>query len=85
MRPSCTSWCAPSASKRLIGAPIQSLFERGNEDGTIRNDLEPQVLARMFGGTLAGSFEAQLARTVGLEQAAAVIASLFLDGARNRT
>jgi hypothetical protein len=65
--------------------PLQAVFQRGIDDGTLRTDLDPEVLFTLFGGMVAGAFEAQLARTLGVEQAAAAIASMFLDGARNRS
>ena len=68
--------------RRLVGAPIRSVFQRGIDDGTLRDDLEPDALVRLFTGLANAAIEAALPRTLGVEQTAASIASLFLDGAR---
>jgi AcrR family transcriptional regulator len=79
--------CRPQFEEagRTIAVPLQAVFQRGIDDGTLRNDLDLEVLFTLFRGMVAGAFEAQLARTLGVEQAAAAIASAFLDGARNRS
>ncbi|MDQ6920958.1 MAG: TetR/AcrR family transcriptional regulator [Candidatus Dormibacteraeota bacterium] len=69
-------------ARRLVGAPIRSVFQRGVDDGTLRDDLGPDVLVRLFAGLANAALEAALTRTLGVEQTAASIASLFLDGAR---
>ncbi len=71
-----------AARRQLVGAPIQALFQRGVDDGTLRDDLGADALARLFGGLVLAAVEAALPRTLGIEQTAASIASLFLDGAR---
>ncbi len=68
--------------QRLVLAPIQALFQRGVEDGTFRDDLGADALARLFGGLVLAAMDAALPRTLGIEQTAASLASLFLDGAR---
>jgi TetR/AcrR family transcriptional regulator, mexCD-oprJ operon repressor len=68
--------------ERLILAPIQALFQRGIDDGTFRDDLGADALARLFGGLVLAAKQTTLPRTLGVEQTAASLASLFLDGAR---
>jgi TetR/AcrR family transcriptional regulator, mexCD-oprJ operon repressor len=68
--------------RQLVGAPIQALFQRGLDNGTLRDDLGAEALARLFGGLVLAAVEAALPRTLGVEQTAASLASLFLDGAR---
>jgi TetR/AcrR family transcriptional regulator, mexCD-oprJ operon repressor len=68
--------------ERLILAPIQALFQRGVDDGTFRDDLGADALAHLFGGLVLAAKQAALPRTLGVEQTAASLASLFLDGAR---
>jgi TetR/AcrR family transcriptional regulator, mexCD-oprJ operon repressor len=68
--------------ERLILAPIQALFQRGVDDGTFRDDLGADALAHLFGGLVLAAKQTTLPRTVGVEQTAASLASLFLDGAR---
>jgi TetR/AcrR family transcriptional regulator, mexCD-oprJ operon repressor len=68
--------------ERLILAPIQALFQRGVDDGTFRDDLGADALAHLFGGLVLAAKQTALPRTRGVEQTAASLASLFLDGAR---
>jgi TetR/AcrR family transcriptional regulator, mexCD-oprJ operon repressor len=68
--------------ERLVLAPIQALFQRGVDDGTFRDDLGADALAHLFGGLVLAAMQAALLRTLGVEQTAASLASLFLDGAR---
>ena len=68
--------------ERLILAPIQALFQRGVDDGTFRDDLGADALAHLFGGLVLAAKQTALPRTLGIEQTAASLASLFLDGAR---
>jgi TetR/AcrR family transcriptional regulator, mexCD-oprJ operon repressor len=68
--------------ERLILAPIQALFQRGVDDGTFRDDLGADALAHLFGGLVLAAKQTALPRTLGVEQTAASLASLFLDGAR---
>jgi AcrR family transcriptional regulator len=65
-----------------IAAPIQALFQRGQDDGTLRDDLEAAVLVQLFGGLVVAAISASLPRRLGVEQAAALTGSMFLDGAR---
>jgi AcrR family transcriptional regulator len=67
-----------------VAAPIQALFQRGQDEGTLRSDLEAAVLVQLFGGLVVAAIGASLPRTLGVEQAAALTASMFLDGARHR-
>lgn len=52
--------------------------------GRLRGDLSAGHLVRLFGGLVLAAFAAGLPRTAGVEQTAAIIASMFLDGARRR-
>ncbi len=75
---------APGESGWRGGAPILALFQRGIDDHTLRDDLSANHLGQLFGGLVRSALAAGLPRTMGVEQAAAVIASMFLDGARRR-
>jgi AcrR family transcriptional regulator len=66
-----------------IAKPIQALFKRGQDDGALRDDLEAAVLVQLFGGLVVAAISASLPRTAGVEQAAALTGSMFLDGARH--
>ena len=67
-----------------VAAPIQALFQRGQEAGILRDDLDATLLVQLFGATVVAALHAGLPRTLGVEQAAALSASLFLDGARRQ-
>jgi AcrR family transcriptional regulator len=67
-----------------VVAPMQTLFRRGQDDGTFRPDVDADVLLQLFGGLVLSAINASLPRTLGVEQAAALTASMFLDGARRR-
>jgi TetR/AcrR family transcriptional repressor of mexCD-oprJ operon len=69
-------------SKHRASEPIKALMRRGIDDGTLRDDLRPEELVLLFGGLLVAAQDAGLSRTVGVEQAADIIASMFLNGAR---
>jgi TetR/AcrR family transcriptional regulator, mexCD-oprJ operon repressor len=74
----------PSESQWRGGAPILAVFQRGIDDHTLRDDLTANDLGQLFGGLVLSALAAELPRTMGVEQAAAVVASMFLDGARRR-
>jgi AcrR family transcriptional regulator len=71
-------------AERLLGAPIRAVFVRGVETGELRGDLSVNVLLELFGGLLAAAIKLVGHRRLGLEEAAATTAALFLDGARPR-
>jgi AcrR family transcriptional regulator len=67
---------------RRVAEPIEALLQRGQDDGIIRDDLEARVLVQIFGGLVTAAMAASLPRTIGVEQAAAITGSIFLDGSR---
>jgi TetR/AcrR family transcriptional repressor of mexCD-oprJ operon len=69
---------------RLIGAPMRAVFERGVESGLFRQDLSADVLLELLGGALQAAVRLTQRGELGLEEASAATASLFLDGARAR-
>jgi TetR/AcrR family transcriptional regulator, mexCD-oprJ operon repressor len=66
-----------------VVAPMQSLFRRGHDDGTFRPDVDAAVLVELFGALVLAAINTSLPRTLGVEQAAALTGSVFLDGARH--
>jgi AcrR family transcriptional regulator len=72
----------PKESERRLGGPLRALFERGAHEGVLRSELAPQAQVQLFGSVVSGALQAGLQRELGLEQAAAVLTSYFLDGAR---
>lgn len=66
---------------QFVAAPIRSVLERGVADGTLRTDLGAEAVVQLFGGLIVGALEGSLQRTLGVEAAAAAVASVFLYGA----
>jgi AcrR family transcriptional regulator len=69
---------------RSIGEPIRAVFARGVEEGLFRRDVDPEVLLELFGGAIIGALKLNARRQLGVEEASAAAASVFLDGARGR-
>jgi AcrR family transcriptional regulator len=74
----------PADAKRLLGAPMHAVFTRGIESGLIRNDIPVEVLLELFGGALQAAIKLTQRGELGLEDASAATAAVFLDGARAR-
>lgn len=72
----------PDAVDRRIGAPLRTLLQRGAEEGALRSDLTPELMAVFFSALIETGLT--LAARIGAEQAAAMVAALFLDGAGTR-
>ena len=71
----------PGDRERLLGEPLRALFERGLREGVLRPELGPETQVKLFASTVSGALQAGLQRELGIEHAAAVLASFFLDGA----
>jgi AcrR family transcriptional regulator len=69
---------------RLVGGPIRAVFARAVEEGLFRPDIDTEVLLELFGGALIGAIKLNARRQLGVEEASAAAASVFLDGARAR-
>lgn len=65
-------------------APIRAVFQRGVDDGVLRDDLGIDALMELFGGIVLASLKVGVPRTLGVEETAATVVSYFLDGARRR-
>jgi AcrR family transcriptional regulator len=74
----------PTEADRLLGAPMRAVFARGIERGVLRRDLPADVLLELFGGALTAAVKLAQGRQLGLEEASAVTAAVFLNGARAR-
>ena len=70
--------------ERLVAAPMRAVFARGLESGLLRQDLAADVLLELFGGALVAALKLIQRGQLGLEEASAAAASVFLDGARAR-
>jgi AcrR family transcriptional regulator len=74
----------PAEAERLLGAPMRAVFERGIASGLLRQDLSVDVLLQLFGGALMAAVKLTQRGQLGLEEASAATAAVFLDGARTR-
>ena len=74
----------PADAERLLGAPMRAVFARGIESGLFRQDVPLDVLLELFGGALMSAVKLTQRGQLGLEEASAATAALFLDGARAR-
>ncbi len=70
------------------GSPSQfqqtATSARGIESGVLRQDLAADVLLELFGGALVAALKLTQHGQLGLEEATAAAASVFLNGARAR-
>jgi AcrR family transcriptional regulator len=73
-----------SEAERCLGKPMRAVFERGIESGLFRQDLPVDVLLELFGGALMGAIKLTQRGRLGLEEASAATAAVFLEGARAR-
>jgi AcrR family transcriptional regulator len=71
-------------AERLLGEPMRAVFARGIESGLFRQDISAEVLLELFGGALSAAIKLTQRRQLGVEEASAAAASVFLDGARTR-
>lgn len=66
---------------RRIGEPIRAVFRRGVADGTLRDDVSVDLLARFWGASIESVLRSSSPFEGGIERASAAISSFFLDGA----
>jgi AcrR family transcriptional regulator len=74
----------PAQAERLVGAPMRAVFERGIDSGLFRRDVSAEVLLQLFSGALVAALKLTGRGQLGVEEASAATASVFLDGARAR-
>ncbi|HET6298742.1 MAG TPA: TetR/AcrR family transcriptional regulator [Kribbella sp.] len=72
----------PDEVERLLAAPVRAVLTRGIESGLLRQDLPPDVLFELFRGALGAAIQLIRHGRLGVEEASAAAASVFLDGAR---
>lgn len=68
--------------ERRLRQPMLAVFERGVADGTLRTDLPAAAQLQLFASLVTGALQSGLQREFGLEQATTMLASYFLEGAR---
>jgi TetR/AcrR family transcriptional repressor of mexCD-oprJ operon len=74
----------PAEFDLAVAEPVRALIRRGVADGSLRADVPAAVLFEMFTGLLERALQLVERGQVGVEQAGAVITTLFLDGASAR-
>jgi AcrR family transcriptional regulator len=65
-----------------VAEPLQRLFERGQEQGSIRSDISTDALTEVLLRFVVGILRS--APTLGVEATTDLVTSLFLDGARGQ-
>jgi len=65
-----------------VTEPIRALFRRASAEGALRPDLPLDVLMDLFSGLIRGALDSTASGRRGIEEAAAALTTLFLDGAR---
>jgi TetR/AcrR family transcriptional regulator, mexCD-oprJ operon repressor len=74
--------CDPEQFERRLIQPLRLLFERGQGDGDIRDDIASAPLTESLIGLIVGVLTST--PPLGKEDMTAAITGLFLDGARAR-
>ena len=70
----------PEAFEEAVGAPLTAMFERGQADGIVRDDVPARWLAEALIGLATAGVGASPA--LGRDDMIAATSSVFLDGAR---
>jgi TetR/AcrR family transcriptional regulator, mexCD-oprJ operon repressor len=71
-------------AEQQIGAMIGRLLQRGLDDGTFRGDLTVDELGFLFGQLLQAAARMTAERRAGVEKAAALVTTVFLQGTQSR-
>ena len=66
----------------LLTEPVRELFRRGIADGSLRADLDPELLLELFSGLIKAALEITSSGRAGLEEASAAVIAVFLNGTR---
>jgi TetR/AcrR family transcriptional repressor of mexCD-oprJ operon len=67
-----------------LGAPLRALLRRGIDDGTLRRDWSETEITRLFGGLLQTAVQMTAQDGLGVERAAAMVSTVFLEGVSAR-
>lgn len=66
----------------LLSEPVRELFRRGIADGSLRADLDPELLIDLFSGLIKAALDITSGGRAGVEEASAAVTALFLNGTR---
>ena len=85
----CRAWSEYSADagreQEQITTMIDRMLRRGIDDGTFRGDISVDELRFLLGSLLQAAARMAAEHQAGVEKAAALVTSVFLDGTGNRT
>ena len=73
-----------SDAEQQIDTMIRALLQRGIDDGTFRGDITAGELQFLLGQLLQAAARMTAEHVAGVEKAAALITSVFLNGTQNR-
>lgn len=73
------------AADAQLNDPLLRLFQRGIDDGSLRNDVAALTLLGMYGDLIQGAIARATRDHEGVEPASAAILAVFLNGARPRS
>jgi hypothetical protein len=71
--------------ERRLAAPARAVFQRGVKDGTLRADLNADMLFDFYRGLLQAAVRMTAGASPGIEQVSKTVVALLLDGARSPT
>ena len=71
-------------AEQQIGTMIRALLQRGLDDGTFRGDLTVEELGFLLGQLLQAAARMTAERVAGVEKAAALVTTVFLQGTQSR-
>ena len=74
----------PAASERAVVAPLRRVIERGQADGSIRTDIDAMALLEILGGLIVVSIRLAAEHKRGVEETAATIQRIFVEGVGTR-
>lgn len=74
----------PAATERAVVGPVRRVLERGQADGVIRTDIDAMALLELLGGLIVVSIRLAAERQTGIEETAATIQRVFVEGVGTR-
>jgi AcrR family transcriptional regulator len=73
-----------AVGERVVGAPVRRVLERGQAGGVIRADVDTEWLLGLLGGLIVSGLRFAVERQAGIEETAATIQRVFVEGAGTR-
>ena len=73
-----------AASERAVVAPLRRVIERGQADSVIRSDIDAVSMLELLGGLIVVSIRLAAEHQTGIEETAATIQRVFVEGVGTR-